>query len=86
MNSSCGMCGRRTLESLTIDGPPLASRWTVDADTIGRLRARAARRTARLAETGGLHAAGVSIPPERCSSAPRMSAGIMRWISCWDDC
>jgi FdhD protein len=59
MNSSCGMCGRRTLESLTIDGPPLASRWTVDADTIVRLPhvLRDAQRA--FAETGGLHAAGV---------------------------
>jgi FdhD protein len=59
MNSSCGMCGRRTLESLTIDGPPLASRWTVDADTIARLPnvLRDAQRA--FAETGGLHAAGV---------------------------
>jgi FdhD protein len=59
MNSSCGMCGRRTLESLTIDGPPLASRWTVDAETIVRLPhvLRDAQRA--FAETGGLHAAGV---------------------------
>src|SRR5712691_893374 len=34
MNSSCGMCGRRTLESLAVDRPPLLSRWTVRADII----------------------------------------------------
>ena len=86
MNSSCGMCGRRTLESLTIDGPPLASRWTVDADTIGRLPhvLRDAQRALR--KQAVFMPRVCSIPPERCSSAPRMSAGIMRWISCWDDC
>ena len=59
MNSSCGMCGRRTLESLEVDAPALAVRWAVDAATIVQLpdRLRAAQRA--FAETGGLHAAGV---------------------------
>ena len=59
MNSSCGMCGRRTLESLTIDGPPLASRWTVDAGTIVGLPHVLHDAQRAFAETGGLHAAGV---------------------------
>jgi FdhD protein len=59
MNSSCGMCGRRTLESLTIDGPPLASRWTVDAGTIVGLPPVLRDAQRAFAETGGLHAAGV---------------------------
>jgi FdhD protein len=59
MNSSCGMCGRRTLESLDVDAPALPVRWTVDAATIVQLpdRLRAAQRA--FAETGGLHAAGL---------------------------
>ena len=59
MNSSCGMCGRRTLESLELDAPPLPARWTIDPATIVRLpeTLRAAQRA--FAETGGLHAAGL---------------------------
>jgi FdhD protein len=59
MNSSCGMCGRRTLESLDVDAPALPIQWAVDAATIVQLpdRLRAAQRA--FAETGGLHAAGI---------------------------
>ena len=59
MNSSCGMCGRRTLESLDVDAPPLPVRWSVGAEVILQLpdRLRAAQRA--FAETGGLHAAGI---------------------------
>jgi FdhD protein len=59
MNSSCGMCGRRSLESLEIDAPPLAVRWTVASDTIGRLPDQLRDAQSVFAETGGLHAAGV---------------------------
>ena len=59
MNSSCGMCGRRTLESLDVDAPALPMRWSVGAEVIIQLpdRLRAAQRA--FAETGGLHAAGI---------------------------
>ena len=59
MNSSCGMCGRRTLESLAIEGPPLASRWTIAAETIAQLPHRLHEAQRAFAETGGLHAAGI---------------------------
>lgn len=59
MNSSCGMCGRRTLESLTIDAPPLPVRWTVAAETIVQLPSRLRETQSVFAETGGLHAAGI---------------------------
>ena len=57
MNSSCGMCGRRTLESLAVDAPRVTIEWSVDLETIGRLPD--ALRTAQpaFAQTGGLHAA-----------------------------
>src|SRR5206468_271030 len=32
MNSSCGMCGRRTLESLDVKAPLLAASWTVKSE------------------------------------------------------
>lgn len=58
-NSSCGMCGRRTLESLEVNAPPLAARWSVRSDLVASLphSLRAAQRT--FDETGGLHAAGL---------------------------
>jgi FdhD protein len=59
MNSSCGMCGRRTLESLAVNRPALSVGWTVQAATIDSLplTLRAAQKA--FAETGGLHAAGL---------------------------
>ena len=59
MNSSCGMCGRRNLESLNVDSPPLAVRWQVAAATIAQLPDRLRGAQHAFAETGGLHAAGV---------------------------
>jgi FdhD protein len=58
-NSSCGMCGRLTIESLQADAPPLACRWTVPSSILILLpdRLRAAQRV--FDETGGLHAAGL---------------------------
>lgn len=58
-NSSCGMCGRRTLESLEVNAPPLPARWSVRSDVVASLpdTLRAAQRT--FDETGGLHAAGL---------------------------
>jgi FdhD protein len=59
MNSSCGMCGRRTLESLTVNAPPLAVQWSVPAATIEALPATLRESQQAFAETGGLHAAGL---------------------------
>jgi FdhD protein len=62
MNSSCGMCGRRSLASLGVDAPPLAVRWTASRAAIAALpRALRAEQRA-FAETGGLHAAGLFDP------------------------
>ena len=59
MNSSCGMCGRRSLESLTVDGPPLGITWTMSVQTIVRLPHLLRDAQRAFAETGGLHAAGI---------------------------
>jgi FdhD protein len=59
MNSSCGMCGRRTLESLDVPGDPLPLTWTMAADVVARLPATLAPAQQAFAETGGLHAAGI---------------------------
>jgi FdhD protein len=58
-NSSCGLCGRRTIESLAVDVAPTRSAWTVRASVVAALPARLRARQAVFDETGGLHAAGL---------------------------
>jgi FdhD protein len=58
-NSSCGMCGRRTIESLSADVDPLRAAWSVPASIIAALPERLRARQAVFDETGGLHAAGL---------------------------
>ena len=58
-NSSCGMCGRRTLESLEIDRPPLAVEWHLDTTVLAGLPAALRRAQHAFDQTGGLHAAGL---------------------------
>ncbi len=59
MNASCGMCGRRTLESLEVSGAPLAASWRVPAPVVAALPASLAAAQPVFAETGGLHAAAL---------------------------
>jgi len=61
-NSSCGMCGRRTIESLTANVAPVASTWTMPAPILLRLPERLRAAQAGFDETGGLHAAGLFTP------------------------
>jgi FdhD protein len=62
MNASCGMCGRLTIESLTIDAPALASAWTLTRAALVGMPARLRDAQAVFDETGGLHAAGLFKP------------------------
>jgi FdhD protein len=59
MNSSCGLCGRRSLESLEIHADPLPAEWSVESATIDALPARLQVAQSAFAQTGGLHAAGL---------------------------
>ena len=59
MNSSCGMCGRRELESLSVSLPPMRADWTIAESLIPRLPDALLRAQSAFAETGGLHAAGL---------------------------
>jgi FdhD protein len=58
-SSSCGMCGRRSLDLIRVDVPPLVPTWRVHPAVIASLPD--ALRTAQRVfdETGGLHAAGL---------------------------
>jgi FdhD protein len=58
-NSSCGMCGRRTIESLAVDVARISAAWRVPAALIASLPDRLRARQAVFDETGGLHAAGL---------------------------
>lgn len=58
-NSSCGMCGRRTIESLACDVVPLRVAWTINSSVVLSLPDRLRTRQALFEETGGLHAAGL---------------------------
>src|SRR5688572_20107350 len=56
-NSSCGLCGRRTLESLDLDHPPLTVEWHLRVDVIAGFPTALRHTQHAFGETGGLHAA-----------------------------
>ncbi|HEY7285917.1 MAG TPA: formate dehydrogenase accessory sulfurtransferase FdhD [Vicinamibacterales bacterium] len=58
-NSSCGLCGRRTIESLGARVAPLTSAMTTTSDVLTSLPGRLRRAQSVFDETGGLHAAGL---------------------------
>jgi FdhD protein len=61
-NSSCGICGKATLDEVEVHCAPLAPGPTVEAETITTMP-DALRRAQRVFEqTGGLHAAGLFAP------------------------
>src|SRR5262245_18686077 len=61
-NSSCGMCGRRSIESLTATAPRVSAAWTMPAALLLRLPEQLRATQSAFAETGGLHAAGLFTP------------------------
>src|SRR5215510_2760990 len=59
MSSSCGLCGRQTLESLAVDAEPIAAAWTTSSSMILELPTKLRSAQTVFDETGGLHAAGL---------------------------
>jgi FdhD protein len=59
MTSSCGLCGRRTIDSLQARVASVGGDWTVGADVIASLPDRLRASQAVFDSTGGLHAAGL---------------------------
>jgi FdhD protein len=57
--SSCGLCGRLTIESLATDVPRIESAMTMSGATLANLPTRLRAAQAVFDETGGLHAAGI---------------------------
>ena len=58
-NSSCGMCGRLTIDSLKTNLPALVVPWTVPSSVIVEIPDRLRTAQSVFDETGGLHAAGL---------------------------
>jgi FdhD protein len=58
-NSSCGLCGRQTIESLSSDAAPIDAATTVTERVVASLPQRLRAAQAVFDETGGLHAAGL---------------------------
>jgi FdhD protein len=58
-HASCGLCGRRTIESLATDVDPIRASWTVAAAAITGMPDRLREKQTVFDETGGLHAAGL---------------------------
>jgi FdhD protein len=65
-NSSCGMCGRVTIESLQKRLRPVDLTWTMKRETVAALPDRLREQQITFAETGGLHAAGLFQPDGTC--------------------
>jgi FdhD protein len=59
MTASCGLCGRRTIESLQARVSEVRGEWTVSAAVIKSLPATLRAAQAVFDSTGGLHAAGL---------------------------
>src|SRR6185437_67818 len=58
-NSSCGVCGRSTIDELVADIEPLVPQPLVSVDVIRALPERLRARQSTFDETGGLHAAAL---------------------------
>ena len=58
-SASCGVCGKRTIESLHVEAPPFESLATVDPEIIAALPDRLRATQTIFDATGGLHGAGL---------------------------
>lgn len=58
-SSSCGLCGKASIESVHQHFPPIASKVTASTEVLAALPERMKTAQAAFARTGGLHAAAV---------------------------
>ena len=66
--SSCGVCGKATLEHVEVACPRVAQGPTVGADVVARMPEELRRAQRVFEQTGGLHAAGLFAPNGRLLS------------------
>jgi FdhD protein len=59
MTASCGLCGRRTIETLRMRSATVDGDWTINANVLSLLPGRLREAQAVFESTGGLHAAGL---------------------------
>ncbi len=57
--SSCGLCGKATLDAIFIDFPPIENRIEVSGEVLLALPEKLRAAQATFERTGGLHAAGI---------------------------
>ncbi len=67
-NSSCGLCGRLTIDSLKTRASPLPVAWTMTTEVAARLPDGLRERQRVFDGTGGLHAAGLFTPNSVCEA------------------
>jgi FdhD protein len=58
-SSSCGICGKATIDSILHDDPPIESNIVIEASRIAQLPATMHAEQQTFHRTGGLHAAGL---------------------------
>lgn len=58
-SSSCGICGRATLESVFQQFPPIDSTFTIKAEVLGKLSDKLREAQQTFSQTGGLHASAL---------------------------
>jgi FdhD protein len=68
-SSSCGLCGRTSIDSLRLRADPLPMRLAVRPEVAAALPAALRERQATFENTGGLHAAGVFTTEGRCEGS-----------------
>lgn len=67
--SSCGMCGRVSIDSLRTRAAPLTAAWTMTKDCLAGMPERLREHQAIFDGTGGLHAAGLFTRDGHCEIA-----------------
>ncbi len=68
-NSSCGLCGRLTIDSLKTRASALPVTWTMTNSVAAGLPDRLRERQRVFDGTGGLHAAGLFTPDGTCAAS-----------------
>ncbi|MFM8274803.1 MAG: formate dehydrogenase accessory sulfurtransferase FdhD [Gemmata sp.] len=58
-NSSCGLCGKRTLDSVEVRAAPVSAALTVSRDVLSQLPPRLRASQPAFGRTGGAHASGL---------------------------
>jgi len=57
--AACGVCGRRSIDDLMTNLPPIVAEWSMPAAVVATLPGRLRDAQSVFDETGGLHAAGL---------------------------